>query len=139
MPSASSRKIIRRFSTDRRWSQLYAWSKSGAERTPSRTLTRCTGGTQSARPRPGVRALRAASPNRPVPEIPRVAPTTRVALKLRDWSLLLLCNLIWASQFVLVKLVEDEIGPLFTTAFPMLTATILLAVVVRWTHRAASP
>lgn len=50
--------------------------------------------------------------------------------KLRDWSLLLLCNFIWASQFALVKLVQDEVGPLFTTAFPMLLATLLLAPVV---------
>lgn len=62
-------------------------------------------------------------------------PVTRVTPKLRDWSLLLLCNLIWGSQFVLVKLVQDEIGPMFTTAVPMLAATLLLAMVVGWTRR----
>jgi drug/metabolite transporter (DMT)-like permease len=66
-------------------------------------------------------------------------PSARVTLKLRDWSLLLMCNLIWASQFVLVKLVQDEVGPLFTTAFPMLLATLLLVPVVGWTRRAAPP
>lgn len=58
------------------------------------------------------------------------APAT--AAKLRDWSLLLLCNFIWASQFALVKLVQDEVGPIFTTAFPMLLATVLLTPVVLW-------
>lgn len=64
-----------------------------------------------------------------------VVPDKRVAPQLRDWTLLLLCNLIWASQFVLVKLVEDEIGPVFTTAFPMLVATLLLAAVVMATRQ----
>lgn len=57
-----------------------------------------------------------------------------VTVKLRDWSLLLLCNFIWASQFALVKLVQFEIGPLFTTMFPMVLATTLLAPVVAWTR-----
>jgi len=50
--------------------------------------------------------------------------------KLRDWALLLLCNLIWASQFVMVKLVQEQMGPLFAAAFPIALATILLALVV---------
>lgn len=63
------------------------------------------------------------------------ATKDRVAPRLRDWSLLLLCNFIWASQFALVKLVQDEVGPLFTTAFPMLLATLLLAPIVAWQRR----
>ena len=63
-------------------------------------------------------------------------PVAPVTVKLRDWSLLLLCNFIWASQFALVKLVQDEVGPLFTTAFPMLLATCLLMPVVVWSRRA---
>lgn len=46
--------------------------------------------------------------------------------KFRDWVLLLLCNLIWASQFVLVKLVQEQMGPLFAAAFPIAVATTLL-------------
>ena len=65
-------------------------------------------------------------------------PTARATAKLRDWSLLLLCNLIWASQFVLVKLVQDEVGPVFTTAFPMFLATLLLTPFV-WRMRQAKP
>ena len=46
--------------------------------------------------------------------------------KITDWALLLACNFMWSSQFVLVKLVQDDVGPLFTTAGPMLAATLLL-------------
>ncbi|MDX2023990.1 MAG: DMT family transporter [Deltaproteobacteria bacterium] len=46
--------------------------------------------------------------------------------KFTDWALLLACNLIWASQFVLVKLVQDQVGPVFATAAPMLVATLVL-------------
>ena len=36
-------------------------------------------------------------------------------VRLRDWAYLLLCNLIWASQFVMVKLVQEQMGPVFAT------------------------
>jgi drug/metabolite transporter (DMT)-like permease len=52
--------------------------------------------------------------------------------RLRDWILLLLCNLMWASQFVLVKIVQEQMGPVAATSFPMLIATILLIPIVRW-------
>jgi drug/metabolite transporter (DMT)-like permease len=52
-------------------------------------------------------------------------------VRLRDWLLLLLCNLIWASQFVMVKLVQEQMGPVFATFFPILLATVLLIPVVR--------
>jgi len=64
---------------------------------------------------------------------------SRDSVKLRDWLWLLVCNFIWASQFALVKLVQDEIGPLTTTAFPMLLATLLLGAVVGWQRHHASP
>ncbi len=50
--------------------------------------------------------------------------------RLRDWSLLLICNLIWASQFVLVKIVQAQMGPVFATFFPMTLATLLLVPIV---------
>jgi drug/metabolite transporter (DMT)-like permease len=53
------------------------------------------------------------------------------AKRLSDWTLLLLCNLIWASQFVLVKIVQEQLGPVAATSFPMLIATILLIPIVR--------
>jgi drug/metabolite transporter (DMT)-like permease len=57
------------------------------------------------------------------------------AERLRDWVLLLLCNLMWASQFVLVKIVQEQMGPVAATSFPMLIATILLIPIVRWESR----
>ncbi|MGC2399636.1 MAG: DMT family transporter [Acidobacteriaceae bacterium] len=58
------------------------------------------------------------------------------AERLRDWGLLLLCNFMWASQFVLVKIVQEQMGPVAATAFPMLIATVLLMPIVRWENRA---
>jgi drug/metabolite transporter (DMT)-like permease len=57
------------------------------------------------------------------------------AERLRDWILLLLCNLMWASQFVLVKIVQEQMGPVAATSFPMLIATLLLIPIVRWESR----
>jgi len=56
------------------------------------------------------------------------------AARLRDWNLLLVCNLIWASQFVMVKLVQQQMGPLFATFFPITLAMVLLIPVVRRQH-----
>ena len=53
------------------------------------------------------------------------------AARLRDWSLLLVCNFIWASQFVMVKLVQEQMGPTFAAFFPMTIATLLLIPIVR--------
>ena len=55
--------------------------------------------------------------------------------RLRDWVYLLVCNLIWASQFVMVKLVQQQMGPVFATFFPMTIATLLLIPVVRYERR----
>ena len=57
---------------------------------------------------------------------------------LRDWALLLVCNLIWASQFVMVKLVQEQMGPVFATFFPMTLATLLLIPVV-WQSKRRAP
>jgi len=51
--------------------------------------------------------------------------------KLVDWLLLLACNLMWASQFVMVKLVQEQMGPLFAVTFPIALSTLLLIVLVR--------
>jgi drug/metabolite transporter (DMT)-like permease len=59
------------------------------------------------------------------------------AARLRDWIYLLLCNLIWASQFVMVKLVQRQMGPVFATFFPMTIATVLLIPVVRYEKKRA--
>lgn len=53
------------------------------------------------------------------------------AARLRDWALLLICNLIWASQFVMVKIVQRQMGPISATFIPMALATLLLFIIVR--------
>ncbi len=49
-----------------------------------------------------------------------------VHTRLRDWALLVSCNFIWSCFFVLVKLTQTQVGPLFTTFFPVALATLLL-------------
>src|SRR6266849_1330445 len=51
--------------------------------------------------------------------------------RLRDWGLLLACNLIWSSQFVLVKIVQEQMGPVAATFFPMTLATLMLVPMMR--------
>jgi drug/metabolite transporter (DMT)-like permease len=60
-----------------------------------------------------------------------MAPTTRV----RDWLLLLACNFIWASQFVMVKIVQAQMGPVAATFLPMALSTIILFPIVRLESR----
>ena len=55
--------------------------------------------------------------------------------RLVDWGLLIVCNLIWASQFVLAKLVQEEMGPIFATLLPMALATLCLMPLVRSRQR----
>ena len=50
--------------------------------------------------------------------------------KMLDWFWLLVCNLMWASQFVMVKLVQEQMGPLFAVTFPVALSTILLVFLV---------
>jgi drug/metabolite transporter (DMT)-like permease len=51
--------------------------------------------------------------------------------RLSDWGMLLLCNLIWGSQFVVYKVVQRQAGPVFAALFPITIATLLLAPMVR--------
>jgi drug/metabolite transporter (DMT)-like permease len=50
---------------------------------------------------------------------------------MKSWLLLLACNLMWALQFTCIKLVEDQVGPLFTVWGPMAIAALLLYPLVR--------
>jgi drug/metabolite transporter (DMT)-like permease len=60
--------------------------------------------------------------------------------RLVDWSLLIACNLIWASQFVLAKMVQEQMGPVFATFLPMALATAgLVPLVYREQRCAAKP
>jgi drug/metabolite transporter (DMT)-like permease len=63
--------------------------------------------------------------------------------RFRDWLLLIVCNLIWASQFVMIKLVEKDMGFVFAAFLPMTIATIILIPFVlrqrRWRLQRATP
>jgi drug/metabolite transporter (DMT)-like permease len=59
--------------------------------------------------------------------------------RVRDWSLLLICNLIWASQFVMVKLVQRQMGPVFATFFPVTLATLMLIPIMRRERQRENP
>lgn len=61
--------------------------------------------------------------------------STRPVARMMDWSLLIACNLIWASQFVLAKLVQEEMGPVFATFLPMAIATVCLVPLVHLARR----
>jgi drug/metabolite transporter (DMT)-like permease len=49
----------------------------------------------------------------------------------RSWIYLLACNFMWALQFTCVKLVQDQVGPLFTVWGPMTLATVMLYPLIR--------
>jgi drug/metabolite transporter (DMT)-like permease len=50
---------------------------------------------------------------------------------MRSWLFLFACNLMWALQFTCVKLVEDQVGPLFTVWGPMTLSMLMLIPFVR--------
>ncbi|MFB3828049.1 MAG: DMT family transporter [Bryobacteraceae bacterium] len=54
---------------------------------------------------------------------------------MRSWVFLFLCNLMWALQFTCVKLVQDQVGALFTVWGPMTLATVLLWPFIRAERR----
>jgi drug/metabolite transporter (DMT)-like permease len=45
---------------------------------------------------------------------------------MRSWLFLFSCNLMWALQFTCIKLVQDQVGPMFTVWGPMTLAMLLL-------------
>lgn len=53
----------------------------------------------------------------------------------RDWGLLLACNFIWGSQFVLYKIVARQAGPVFAVLLPTICATLLLIPLVQYEKR----
>ncbi len=50
---------------------------------------------------------------------------------MRSWLFLFSCNLMWALQFTCIKLVQDQVGSLFTVWAPMTLATLFLYPFVR--------
>jgi drug/metabolite transporter (DMT)-like permease len=60
--------------------------------------------------------------------------STSSSSRYRDWGILLLCNLIWGSQFVIFKIVQRQVGPVFAALLPITFATVLLTPIV-WHRR----
>ncbi len=54
---------------------------------------------------------------------------------MRSWLLLFSCNLMWALQFTCIKLVQDQVGSLFTVWGPMTLATLMLFPLIRLEKR----
>jgi drug/metabolite transporter (DMT)-like permease len=50
---------------------------------------------------------------------------------MRSWLLLFSCNFMWALQFTCIKLVQDQVGSLFTVWGPMTLATLMLYPLVK--------
>lgn len=50
---------------------------------------------------------------------------------LQSWLFLFACNLMWALQFTCIKLVQDQVGALFTVWGPMALATLMLYPLIR--------
>jgi drug/metabolite transporter (DMT)-like permease len=50
---------------------------------------------------------------------------------MRSWLLLFSCNFMWALQFTCIKLVQDQVGSLFTVWGPMTLATVMVYPLVR--------
>src|SRR5438034_10753282 len=45
---------------------------------------------------------------------------------MRSWFFLFCCNLMWALQFTCIKLVQDQVGPMFTVWGPMTLSMFML-------------
>jgi drug/metabolite transporter (DMT)-like permease len=58
---------------------------------------------------------------------------------MRSWFFLFSCNLMWALQFTCIKLVQDQVGALFTVWGPMTLATIMLYPFVRTQRKNSDP
>jgi drug/metabolite transporter (DMT)-like permease len=55
----------------------------------------------------------------------------------RSWIFLFSCNLMWALQFTCIKLVQDQVGPLFTVWAPMTLATVMLYPLIKAERKAS--
>jgi drug/metabolite transporter (DMT)-like permease len=58
---------------------------------------------------------------------------------MRSWLLLFSCNFMWALQFTCIKLVQDQVGSLFTVWGPMTLATVMLYPLVKLEAKSGEP
>src|SRR6516162_778975 len=64
-------------------------------------------------------------------EILMINLKARHGMPLRSWFFLFSCNLMWALQFTCIKLVQGQVGSLFTVWGPMTLATVMLYPLIR--------
>ena len=57
-------------------------------------------------------------------------------MRMLSWFYLFSCNLMWALQFTCIKLVQDQVGTVFTVWGPMTLATIMLYPFVKMENKA---
>src|SRR6516225_2497973 len=67
-------------------------------------------------------------------EILMINLKARHGMPLRSWFFLFSCNLMWALQFTCIKLVQGQVGSLFTVWGPMTLATVMLYPLIRMEH-----
>ena len=60
-----------------------------------------------------------------------INPKAQRGMSLRAWFFLFSCNLMWALQFTCIKLVQEQVGSLFTVWGPMTLATVMLYPLIR--------
>jgi EamA domain-containing membrane protein RarD len=65
------------------------------------------------------------------PRSPASTKKSRHRKRMRSWLFLFSCNLMWALQLTCIKLVQNQVGPLFTVWGPMTLATIMLYPLIR--------
>ena len=58
---------------------------------------------------------------------------------MRSWLLLFSCNFMWALQFTCIKLVQHQVGSLFTVWGPMTLATVMLYPLVKLEAKSGEP
>jgi drug/metabolite transporter (DMT)-like permease len=58
---------------------------------------------------------------------------------MRSWLLLFSCNFMWALQFTCIKLVQDQVGSLFTVWGPMTLATVMLYPLLKLEAKSGEP
>src|SRR6516162_10459807 len=73
-------------------------------------------------------------PHRSMLETLTINSRARGGMPLRSWFFLFSCNLMWALQFTCIKLVQEQVGSLFTVWGPMTLATVMLYPLIRMEH-----
>jgi drug/metabolite transporter (DMT)-like permease len=60
---------------------------------------------------------------------------TTAARKYLDWTLVISCNFMWATQVSVIKLIGDRLGPVAITFLPMVLSTLIFLPALWWEAR----